>query len=180
MTFLDASGQAILAEGPNGGRTLTAATVQGEQTSNVRQEWEPNADESLYGLGQHQQGLFNIKDYDLDLRQYNTEVFIPFLVSSRGYGIFWDNTSFTRFGDLGTPVPLPGVTGLYASGGEPGVVATGNGSVTWTGNVTAPTTGDYLFRAYSSGQINLQVNNKTVADHWRQGWLPARIWPAFA
>jgi alpha-D-xyloside xylohydrolase len=172
VTFLDGSGQPILAERANGGRTLTAATVQGEQTSNVRQEWEPNADESLYGLGQHQQGLFNIKDYDLDLRQYNTEVFIPFLVSSRGYGVLWDNTSFTRFGDLGDPVPLPGVTGLYATGGEPGVVATGNGSVTWSGNVTAPTTGDYLFRVYSSGQVNLQVNNQTVVDHWRQGWLP--------
>ncbi|MBN2574009.1 MAG: DUF5110 domain-containing protein [Deltaproteobacteria bacterium] len=173
VTFLDADGQVILAERPNGGRTLTAATIQGESTFNVRQEWEPNADESLYGLGQHQQGLLNIKDYDLDLRQYNTEIFIPFLVSSRGYGIFWDNTSFSRFGDLGDFVPLPAVTGLYASGGEPGDVAPGNGTVTWSGQVTPPATGDYLFRTYSSGAINLQVNGQTVIDHWRQGWLPS-------
>ena len=172
VTFLDPAGQVILSEKAGGGRTLTAATVQAEQTFNVRQEWDPNADESLYGLGQHQQGLLNIKDYDLDLHQYNTEVFIPFLVSSRGYGIFWDNTSFTRFGDLGNPVPLPGVTGLYATGGESGDVTPGNGTVNWTGMVTPPTTGDYLFRTYSSGQINLQVNNQTVIDHWRQGWLP--------
>ena len=172
VTFLDPSGQVILAERPNGGRTLTAATIQGEATSNLRQEWEPNADESLYGLGQHQQGLLNIKDIDLDLHQYNSEIYIPYLVSSRGYGIFWDNTSFSRFGDLGTPVPLPGVTGLYASGGEPGDVAPGNGTVSWSGSVTPPTTGDYLFRTYSSGGINLQVNGQTVADHWRQNWLP--------
>ena len=55
MTFLDLAGKTILAERPNGGRTLTAATVQGESTFNVRQEWEPSTDESLYGLGQHQQ-----------------------------------------------------------------------------------------------------------------------------
>jgi alpha-D-xyloside xylohydrolase len=170
VTFLDPDGQVILAERPNGGRTMTAATVQGESTSNVRQEWEP-ADESLYGLGQHQQGLLNIKDYDLDLRQYNTEIFIPFLVSSRGWGVLWDNTSFSRFGDLDNAVPLPGVTGLYATGGESGDVTPGTGTVNWSGTLKPPTTGDYLFRTYSSGTINLQVNGQTVVDHWRQGWL---------
>jgi alpha-D-xyloside xylohydrolase len=172
VTFLDPSGQVILAERPKGGRSLTAAQVQGESTFNVRQEWEPNADESLYGLGQHQHGLFNIKDVDLDLYQYNTKIYIPFLVSSRGYGIFWDNTSFSRFGDLGSAVPLPGVTGLYA-GGSPGDVASSSGNVNWSGTVTPPVTGDYLFRTYSSGAINLQVNNQTVIDHWRQNWLPS-------
>ena len=172
VTFLDPDGHTILAERPGGGRTMTAATVQGESTSNVRQEWEPNQDESLYGLGQHQQGLLNIKDFDLDLRQYNTEIFIPFLVSSRGYGVLWDNTSFSRFGDLDNAVPLPGVTGLYASGGDPGDVSPGSGTVNWSGTVKPTTTGDYLFRTYSAGAITLQVNGETVIDHWRQGWLP--------
>src|SRR5450755_3162309 len=106
VTFLDPTGATILAEQTGGGRTLTAATIQGEATHNVRQEWQPQSDESLYGLGQHQQGHFDIKGYDLDLHQQNTEVFIPYLVSSRGYGIFWDNTSFTRFGDLSLPVQI--------------------------------------------------------------------------
>jgi alpha-D-xyloside xylohydrolase len=172
VTFLDPEGQVILAERPDGGRTMITATVQGEPTFHVRQEWEPNLDESLYGLGQHQQGLLNIKDYDLDLRQYNTEIFIPFLVSSRGYGILWDNTSFTRFGDPGAAVPLPGVTGLYATSGQPGDVAPGNGKVTWSGTVTPDATGDHLFRTYSAGAIHLEVDGQTVIDHWRQSWLP--------
>jgi alpha-D-xyloside xylohydrolase len=146
--------------------------VGGEQTTSVRQEWQPQADESLYGLGQHQHGLLDIKDTDLELRQYNTEVFIPFLVSSRGYGILWDNTSYSRFGDLGNAGPLPGTSGLYASGGDPGDVNPGSGSVSWSGTVTPPTTGDYTFRTYSSGQVQLSVNNQVVIDHWRQGWLP--------
>ena len=173
VTFLDPAGQTILAENSGGGRTLTAATVQGEATTSVRQEWAPNADESLYGLGQHQHGLIDIKDTDLDLHQYNTKVFIPYLVSSRGYGILWDNTSYSRFGDLTDAVPLPGTTGLYAATGESGDVNPGSGTVNWSGNVAPTVTGDYTFRTYSSGQIQLQVNNQTVINHWRQDWLPS-------
>ncbi len=173
VTFTDPSGTVILAEKAGGGRTITAATVQGEATTNVRQEWSPNAGEALYGLGQHQHGLIDIKDTDLDLHQYNTEIVIPFLVSSAGYGVLWDNDSFSRFGDLGAATPLPGTTGLYATGGEVGDVSIPTaGTVTWTGNVTAPATGDYTFRTFSSGAIQLSVNNQVVIDHWRQGWLP--------
>jgi len=173
VTFLDPSGQTILAENTAGGRTLTAATVNGEATTSVRQEWAPNANESLYGLGQHQHGLIDIKNTDLDLHQYNTEVFIPYLVSSSGYGILWDNTSFTRFGDLTDSVPLPGTTGLYATTGVAGDVspATGN-TKDWSGTVTPTVTGDYTFRTYSSGTTQLTVNNQMVINHWRQNWLP--------
>jgi alpha-D-xyloside xylohydrolase len=98
ISFLDSSGQTILAELP-GGHSLEAANVQGVQTFHVREQWLPNADESLYGLGQQQLGLMDIKGYDLDLWQHNGTVVIPFLVSSRGYGILWDNLSYSRFGD---------------------------------------------------------------------------------
>jgi alpha-D-xyloside xylohydrolase len=117
VSFFDLSGRPILME-KKGGRTLAAAEVQGEKTFNVRQEWEAQ-DESLYGLGQHQWGLMNIKGYDLDLRQYNTSVIIPFLVSSRGYGILWDNTSFTRFGDLREFEAIPAAQ-LYDASGKAG------------------------------------------------------------
>ena len=174
VSFRDLANQPILSE-RSGARTLTAANVQGEPTFHVRQQWEPSADEALYGLGQHQQDLVDIKDHDLDLRQYNTEIFIPFLVSSRGWGILWDNTSFTRFGDLSDAVPLPNVTGLYAPNpAQPGDIAinTTTGAVDWTGTVTPAVTGDTTFRTYSAGDIKLRVGNDLVIDHWRQGWLP--------
>ncbi|MES1206281.1 MAG: TIM-barrel domain-containing protein, partial [Pseudomonadota bacterium] len=175
VRFHDAADKPILAEiAGAAGRTLTPAVVQGEQTFHIRQQWEPNADESLYGLGQHQQGLMDIKDHDLELRQYNTEIYIPFLVSSRGYGLLWDNTSFTRFGDLTDAAPLPNTSGLYATNPAlPGDVAVGpSGAVNWSGTITPPVTGDYLFRTYSAGDIKLRVDGKLVVDHWRQGWLP--------
>ncbi|MES1194414.1 MAG: hypothetical protein ABUL65_00880, partial [Opitutus sp.] len=151
VDFRDEKDQPILAEKVGGGRSLTAATVQKEQTSNVRQEWQPNVDESLYGLGQHQQGLLDIKDYDLDFHQYNTEVFVPFLASSRGYGILWDNTSFTRFGDLAQPVQIPSV-GYQTDGNLTGA---STGSVNLQAQIQAPTTGDYPFYAHSSGPIQV-------------------------
>ncbi len=99
VRFLDAAGRPILAE-QGGGRALEPAEVQGERTFHVRQQWLGHDDESLYGLGQLQLGVVDLKGLDLDLWQRNTVIVVPFLVSSRGYGLLWDNTSFTRFGDL--------------------------------------------------------------------------------
>ena len=123
VSFFDADGRQILAE-KKGGRTLTPAEVQGESTQHARQQWEPNAGESLYGLGQHQFGLMDIKGRDLDLWQRNTVVALPVLVSSRGYGILWDNTSRTRFGDLRDPEPIPPALLRDAQGQAGGLTAT--------------------------------------------------------
>ena len=97
------------------GHDLHPHLVWGEPTFTVTQQWDRARDESLYGLGQHQHDLIDISDVDLGLYQHNTEIFIPFLVSSRGYGILWDNTSFTRYGELADAVPLPNTAGLYST-----------------------------------------------------------------
>ena len=83
IAFLDARGEVVLAE-RDGGRSLEPADVQGERTFHVRQQWNENDGESLYGLGQQQLGLVDLKGYDLDLWQRNATVIVPFLVSSRG------------------------------------------------------------------------------------------------
>lgn len=105
VSFFTPAGEPILAERP-GSRKITPALVQGESTNNVQLQWEPNPDESLYGLGQHQLDTVDIKQHDLELWQHNGTVIVPYLVSSRGYGILWDNPSYTRFGDLREFVPL--------------------------------------------------------------------------
>ena len=123
VSFYDLKGKLILAEKADG-RTLTPVTVQGEQTFHVGQQWQANADESLYGLGQRQIGVVDIKGYDLDLWQHNTHVVVPFLVSSRGYGIFWDNLSYSRFGDLREFEPIP-TNCLIDASNQPGGLTTG-------------------------------------------------------
>ncbi len=52
--------------------------------------------ERFYGLGQHQHGRLDQKGCVIDLLQMNTEVVIPFLVSSRGYGLIWNNPGTGR------------------------------------------------------------------------------------
>ncbi len=197
VSFRDIKGNPILAE-KAGGRTLTPAEVQGEQTFHVRQQWEANATESLYGLGQLQFGIVDVKGYDLDLWQHNTCVVVPFLVSSRGYGVLWDNISFTRFGDLREFGPIPADC-LRDASGQAGGLTTGtftaaspeslnDSQVTneiafasrgggsrgwnrWAGQLVPPTTGDYQFRLYSNGGIKMWLDGKLVIDHWRQNWL---------
>ena len=116
VSFFDAAaGRPILAESP-GGHVVESAEVQGERTFHARQLWQANADESLYGLGQQQKGTLDIKGYDLELWQHNTNVVVPFLLSSRGYGIFWDNMSYSRFGDLRPFEPIPAENLLNAEG----------------------------------------------------------------
>ena len=52
--------------------------------------------ERIYGLGQHQHGLLNQKGCVIRLVQTNTEVAIPFALSSRGYGFLWNNPAVGR------------------------------------------------------------------------------------
>jgi alpha-D-xyloside xylohydrolase len=122
VSFADVAGRPILAE--SGRHQMTPATVQGESTYNVQQMWRATPDESLYGLGQRQEGKLDIKGYDFDLWQRNTVVEIPFLVSSRGYGILWDNTSFTKFGDIRPFEPVP-ASNLIDSTGTTGGLSQG-------------------------------------------------------
>ncbi len=92
LTFCDDSDNLILREGR---RRMWPITVEGEETFNAEQEFLVSEDEGFYGLGQHA-GLFNYKGHTVTLIQRNWDVAIPFLVSSRGYGILWDNYSMTR------------------------------------------------------------------------------------
>ena len=153
VAFFDLSGNPVLAEKP-GGRELTPAFVQGDKTFHVRQEWDSPANEALYGLGQHQLGLLNIKGYDLDLWQHNGTVIIPFLVSSRGYGILWDNTSFTRFGDLREFTPIPAAQ-LFDADGKPGAL---------TVSYFSGQNFDHLLTRKIDSQIDLSNSNNSNPD----------------
>jgi alpha-D-xyloside xylohydrolase len=118
VTFLDREGRTLLAEKKGGGKSLLPAEVMGESTHHVQAEFEPAA-EAFYGLGAHQHGLMDIAGRDVDMYQLNTVDVVPVLVSSRGYGIFWDNTSHSRFGDLKPAVHVP-ATQLHDANGRPG------------------------------------------------------------
>jgi alpha-D-xyloside xylohydrolase len=99
VTFLDTNGRVLLQERTPGGKIITPANVMGESTYHIQQYFDSPPGEAFYGLGAHQNAVMNYKGQDVDLWQYNIVDVNPFLVSSRNYGILWDNNSRTKFGD---------------------------------------------------------------------------------
>jgi alpha-D-xyloside xylohydrolase len=82
----------------DGGRTLTPVEVNGEKTYRSEMDsrlWDST--EAFYGLGQHQAGVWNYHGEFVDLLEDNTNISVPFFLSSNGYGILWNNTSRSRF-----------------------------------------------------------------------------------
>jgi len=95
IAFSDSSGARLVEDDS---RKLTPVGVNGEDT--YRAESFINiygSSEALYGLGQHQAGVWNYRGESVELSQENTSIAVPLLVSSKGYGLFWNNTSRTRF-----------------------------------------------------------------------------------
>jgi alpha-D-xyloside xylohydrolase len=95
VSYSDASGKKLVAEGP---KTMTAATVNGENTYRAEDNLSIyGSEEAFYGLGQHQAGVWNYRGESVDVSQDNTSIAVPLLVSSNGYGLFWNNASRCRF-----------------------------------------------------------------------------------
>ena len=95
IRFSDAKGNKLFEED---GRSMTPVEVNGEKTYRseiVSGLWEST--EGFYGLGQHQAGVWNYHGESVDLSQDNTNISVPFFVSSTGYGVLWNNASRSRF-----------------------------------------------------------------------------------
>ena len=52
--------------------------------------------EKLYGMGQYQQPYLDLKGADLELAHRNSQASLPFLLSSLGYGLLWNNPAVGR------------------------------------------------------------------------------------
>ena len=63
-------------------------------------------DEYLFGLGQFQDGYSNVRGLSRRLTQVNTQISIPMLISSKGYGILWNNYGLTEFNPCSQSVSL--------------------------------------------------------------------------
>ncbi|CAN5789125.1 glycoside hydrolase family 31 protein [soil metagenome] len=119
IIFLDQSGEKILEEKPNGGRSFESVVFDGKRYYNLTQTFQANADDAWYGLGQHQDGIMNYRGQQVNFFQNNTDVAVPFLISNKHYGILWDNYSLTKAGDVRPLHPLSAMQ-LFSKNGEPG------------------------------------------------------------
>lgn len=63
--------------------------IGGDYTLTVR--FESIDGEKIFGMGQYQQPYLDLKGCVLELAQRNSQVSVPFAVSSAGYGFLWNN-----------------------------------------------------------------------------------------
>ena len=98
IAFYSASGQNLLKEKSNGTK-FTPFDDTGVPSYTISQSFTLDADEPIYGLGQHQGGILNQRNHKYHLEQGNVEDAVPFFQSVKGYGLFWDNYAPTEFTD---------------------------------------------------------------------------------
>jgi len=97
LSFRSANGESLLKEGNSIPRTYEPVELNGQHTYRVTDRFTPTITEAIYGLGQHQSGMFNYRGATVELGQNNTDVAIPFLISSKGYGLMWNTAALTWF-----------------------------------------------------------------------------------
>ena len=97
LIFQDAAGNTLAAESDREPRRYERAEVNGESLYRVSERFFADAREGLYGLGQHQNGVFNYRGTVVELGQANTDVAVPLLICSNGYGILWNTASRSWF-----------------------------------------------------------------------------------
>ncbi len=98
ISFSARDGRVMLREKPQG-TVFTPYNDAGNPTYSVLQSFLLDKDEAIYGLGQQQQGKMIQRNLKLNMIQGNTDDYIPFFQSVKGYGLFWDNYAPTLFED---------------------------------------------------------------------------------
>ena len=177
LRFLDADGNVLLEER---GRTLAPAEVQGEPTWAVSARFDSPEGEHLYGTGQFQDGYLDIRGLTRRLTQVNTQIALPMILSSRGWGLLWHNYSLTDFNPAEGSVAL---TQAEQNSGSVTVNATGTSGNrretrffrSFSGEVDLPSDGEYAL-LLDVGQTMarrqfLAVDGQPVIDI-SNTWLP--------
>ena len=95
-TQIDAQGQTVTVKDKNGKPVFKATQhqfIDGQATL----VFDSPEDEFLFGLGQFQDGYSNVRGLSRRLTQVNTQISMPMVLSSKGYGVLWNNYGLTEF-----------------------------------------------------------------------------------
>jgi alpha-D-xyloside xylohydrolase len=99
LAFFDAGGRALTRERAEDPCELREVAFSGQPSYEVRHSFTLAPDESLYGLGQYNRPYMDYRGQDVLLVQTNIGIVVPFLVSTRRYGVLWDIYSKMTFKD---------------------------------------------------------------------------------
>ena len=181
IKFANMQGRVLLEE-IGGTRKFTAGKVQGEDCMVAEQKFMSPEDEYLYGMGQFQDGILNIKNLPRRQTQVNTQISIPFVTSSKGYSLLWHNYGLTDFNPADNEVMLQSLDSEKAGKEETVEVTTTNGTQrearkdkSFTGTLNVSKAGKYSF-LYDSGikmarRYYVEIDGKVAID-FKNHWLP--------
>lgn len=69
---------------------------RGTDSYKLSVRFEAKEGERFYGMGQYSQPFLNLKGCVLELSQRNSQISVPFTISSRGYGFLWNNPAIGK------------------------------------------------------------------------------------
>ena len=162
------------------GRVVFRATSHQLQAGEATLVFDSPKDESLFGLGQFQDGYSNVRGLSRRLTQVNTQISIPMLLSSKGYGILWNNYGLTDFNPCDQSVHLEKRAGA-GQREEVNVTTTEGGKKEvrerhiFQGTITVKESGDYALLLDVGQKMarrhNLVIDGQPVIE-MQNLWLP--------
>jgi alpha-D-xyloside xylohydrolase len=183
ISFTDRSGKIFLSEKP-GTRKLTPDTVQEDPCFIAEQCFESPEDEFLLGLGQFQDGHFNVRGITRRLIQVNSQIAIPFIYSSKGYGLLWHQYGLTDFNPADNFISLEKQPRLTSGDNQIAEVTTTSGTQkvshnqsVYLGKFNVPRDGEYSVFLDLGDMGNRQfvvIDGEPCIDqtNW---WLPPAV-----
>ena len=162
------------------GNTIFTALSHRLQDGTATLTFALSPDECLFGLGQFQDGYSNVRGLSRRLTQVNTQISLPMLISSKGYGILWNNYGLTEFNPCSHSVSLVKRGGAGQSE-VVNVTSTSGGRREvrerhiFEASLDIAETGDYSLLLDVGQKMarrhNLVIDGKTVID-MQNLWLP--------
>ncbi|MCG6186322.1 glycoside hydrolase family 31 protein [Maribellus maritimus] len=98
ITYLNGKDEVLLREAYHHHHPQFARQYKskGSDRFEMKVTFDAEKDEHLYGMGQYPNDCLDLKGTVLELAQKNTQISIPFLLSSKGYGFIWNNPAIGR------------------------------------------------------------------------------------
>jgi alpha-D-xyloside xylohydrolase len=182
LRFFDRTNALLLSEAP-ATRRLVPSMLGDKPVFVAEQAFESPADERLYGTGCFQDGAMDLRGLPRRLTQVNTQISLPFMLSSRGYGLLWHNNGMA---ELNMPEQQVALTRAGADGKIERVdvtTTTGNAQVErkgvrFEGSFRTEAAGRYAFlldvgRGMGS-RHSVEIDGKSCVE-MANLWLPPTV-----
>jgi alpha-D-xyloside xylohydrolase len=99
LAFFTADGRLLTRERDTAPTELQRVAFSGSPSYGLAQTFTLTPDESLYGLGQYNEPFMDYRGREVLLVQTNVGIVVPFMVSTRRWGLLWDVYAKGSFSD---------------------------------------------------------------------------------